>query len=116
MDAAAFEPTLASAGTGSRLVFRHLNFHRVIEHAARPRSAKIPAYRHGVARVRRRRDGHMRVGNCLPMGGIETAPAGTGQIHFRPGMQMTSLAPEVALLVTAGEACGNPLSPTAVDE
>jgi hypothetical protein len=108
--------TPGSARTGSRLVFRHLNFHRIIERAARPRSAKIPAYRQGVARVRRHRDGHVRVGNCLPMGGIESTPASTGKIYFRPGMQMTTLTPLMALLVAAGEACGNSLSPTAVDE
>ena len=67
-----------SAGTGSRLVIRHLNFHRIIERAAHPGSLEISAYRQGVARVRRRRDGDMRVGNCLPMGGIESAPAGAG--------------------------------------
>lgn len=58
----------------------------------------------------------MRVADDLAMGRIESPPARTWQVHFRPGVQMASFAFKVAHLVTAGKSCSNALGPAAVDE
>jgi hypothetical protein len=61
-------------------------------------------------------DSDMSIRDYLPMGGIETAPTGTGQIDLRPSVQMAPLTVEISSLIAAGESRGQALCPTAIDK
>ena len=70
------------------------------------------AHRHGIARMRRRRDRHVGVGDRYAMRGIKTAPSGTRQIDLGPPVQVSSRLGRIPLLAAADKTRWNTDRPT----